>query len=464
MRLFRFYWLHWVAAHPGRATGLFVLALALLLALLPLLITLLPVRKVPLLYNLRNLQLRWKTTLVTGVAFTLVTALLTVMLAFVNGMNRLTESTGHPGNVLVLSDGATDEAFSNLPPSSVALLPQDIQAMIPRSADGKTPLATQEVYVIVMYTIPHQLPGLQKRRYIQMRGFDNLRTGKQVHDIELSHGSWPSASGAREVPVTSADGRTYLDSAREAVFGEGIARILGGDIGKATLLPGDVIEIGRRRWYVSGIMKGSGSTFASEVWTLDSHLQKDFGRDNSYTAYVVRTPSAALAQRAAEAIKNFRSERNLQAMPERVYYGKLSQTNQQFGIATYFIAVVIAIGGVLGIMNTMFAAISQRTQDIGVLRLMGYRRWQILVSFQAESLLIALLGGVIGCALGLLADGAGTTSTLSSGAGGKSVMFKLIVDAGVVRMGLLFAVLMGAVGGILPSIHGMRLRPLESLK
>src|SRR5262245_47694888 len=112
-------------------------------------VAVLPVAKVPLSYNRRNLTVRWKTTLVTALAFTLVIALLTVMLAFVNGMNRLTESSGIPGNVLILADGATDEAFSNLPPgASVLTLPDDLQRRIETiDRDGKKyPLATKEVF------------------------------------------------------------------------------------------------------------------------------------------------------------------------------------------------------------------------------------------------------------------------------------------------------------------------------
>ncbi len=170
---------------------------------------------------------------------------------------------------------------------------------------------------------------------------------------------------------------------------------------------------------------------------------------------------------ASEELKNFRSSRNLQASPERVYYSKLQNTNKQFSFAIYVIAGVMAVGGVLGIMNTMFAAISQRMKDIGVLRLMGYRRWQIFASFQLESLLMAILGGGLGVLLGYLcADGVTATSIVSSGAGGggKSIVLTLTVDLTVAVTGLIFSVLIGAVGGIIPSWRAMRLRPLDSLK
>src|SRR4051812_20011250 len=186
MRLGQFFWVTWIANHPVKTAFLLIALGVMLFALLPLLLTLTPLRKVPLTYNLRNLQIRWKTTLVTALAFTMVTALLTVMLAFVTGMRKLTEGSGHPGNVLVLSDGATDEAFSNLPKFSIELLPGDLQKLIQK--DGKTYLATQEVYVIVTHKIPNAAPGGRQRRFVQMRGLDNPRIAGLVHEVTLAHG------------------------------------------------------------------------------------------------------------------------------------------------------------------------------------------------------------------------------------------------------------------------------------
>src|SRR5262249_32811086 len=116
-------------------------------------------------------------------------------------------------------------------------------------------------------------------------------------------------------------------------------------------------------------------------------------------------------------------------------------------------------------MNTMFAAISARTRDIGVLRILGFARWQILMSFFLESLFIALIGGALGCALGYLCDGWEASSIVSSGSGGgKSVLLKLVVDANIVAAGMLFTLLMGGIGGLLPALSAMQLRPLEALR
>src|SRR5205823_10334868 len=109
--------------------------------------------------------------------------------------------------------------------------------------------------------------------------------------------------------------------------------------------------------------------------------------------------------------------------------------------------------------------ISQRTSDIGVLRILGYKRFHILISFFLESLLLALVGGLIGCALGSLCHGWTMHSIVSSGqGGGKSVVFQMVVSPLIVSAGLGFSLLMGAIGGFVPALSAMRLKPLESLK
>jgi ABC-type antimicrobial peptide transport system permease subunit len=116
-------------------------------------------------------------------------------------------------------------------------------------------------------------------------------------------------------------------------------------------------------------------------------------------------------------------------------------------------------------MNTMFAAINQRSKDVGVLRLLGYSRSAVLLSFLLESILIALVGGLLGCILGLFANGLTATSIVGSGGGGgKSVVLQLVVNGNTLALALIFTLSMGLVGGLIPSLSAMRLRPLESLR
>jgi putative ABC transport system permease protein len=457
MRMFRSPLLNWMVENPtGAVFALMGLAI-LMLAILPFLLYCLPIRKVPLRYNLRNLQSRWKTTLVTALAFTLVTGLLTVMLSFLKGMQTITQNTGHPGNVLVLADGATDEIGSNLADFSPARLDQELQQGIVKT-NSKEFMFVQEVYVVATYTIPNPLPGGSKRRFVQMRGLDKPELAAVIHGIEIEHGGWPSPSGVAKISES--------ETAPEIVLGYGLARAFGADVGKPLLMPGDIVQLGPRKWSVCGIMREANSTFGSEIWTGARTVQESFGRTNSYSTYAFRTANKRMAELAVKLLKNFRNELNVQAFTEEAYYSKLSQTSQQFSGAIYFVAIIMALGGVLGIMNTMFAAISQRGKDIGVLRLMGYRRWQILLSFQLESLLIAMMGGLLGCVVAyLLFDGRTASSIITSASGGgKGIVLRLTFDAGVLLSGAIFSLVMGAVGGFVPSVNAMRLRPLESLK
>ena len=130
------------------------------------------------------------------------------------------------------------------------------------------------------------------------------------------------------------------------------------------------------------------------------------------------------------------------------------------------VALIMSLGGLFGVMNTMFAAISQRTKDIGVLRLLGFKRWQILVSFLLESMILALVGGAVGCLLGSLCDGftANSIVTGGPGGGGKFVVLRLTVDASTIAMGMLLALAMGFFGGLIPSLGAMRLSALKALR
>jgi putative ABC transport system permease protein len=449
MRTFRNPFLNAIAENPGTTT----FAALAILAMVPVGIYMLSPHKVPLRYNLRNLQNRWKTTLITALAFTLVIALLTFMLSFVKGMDRLIESSGNPGNIIVLSDGATDEAFSNLPDYSVEKLPADLQAEVV--------LFAKEVYVVVMYMIPNATAGGRSRRFVQLRGLDNIRVAAEIHGVTLGSGEWPSDIAVRKI------GANEADNAKEIAVGHGVARAFGADLGKDILEPGDIVTLGPCKWVVVGIMAEGSASFSSEIWTRDLHVQQNFGRENSYCSYVVRTTGADKAKLAVRGLKDMKNDKNFQAFTEQEYYAKMTDTSKQFSVAAYLVAIIMAIGGALGIMNTMYAAISQRSKDIGVLRLMGFRRMQILMSFQFESLIIAILGGTLGCILAYLVfDGHTVTSIISSGGGGggKTVVLRLTVDFQVLLSGIIFTLVMGNVGGAIPAISAMRLRPLESLK
>jgi putative ABC transport system permease protein len=450
------------------------------------LVILLSIGSVPLSYNLRNLRVRWKTNAMTAVAFLCVIALLVFLLAFVNGMTSLTENSGIPGNVFVLSDGSTDEIFSNLGYGDLDNVERAVadQKQLKDSAeqpildaDGKEMwvpvrpfriqqteregkkrfLASRETYYSVNMPVANTDPP--RRRFVQLRTHEDVSISAEVHNVELlKGGQWFGASGV--------DNQSRI----QCVLGEGIAKTLGPDYGKATLSVGDTFEMGDATWIVTGIMKSEGTTFGSEIWAKRfSRIYGPFGKEK-YTTLVMRTEddTREASRLYANYLTKKYTQQKLKAFSEPDYYAELTKTNNTFLAAIIVVCVVMAIGGVFGMMTTMFASIAQRIRDIGVLRLLGFKRWQVTVSFLLESLAVALAGGAAGCLFAyLLADGRSSVSTLSGGGGGpggKSVALTITVDAQVVALGMLFALVMGRLGGLVPALSAMRMKILDSLR
>jgi ABC-type lipoprotein release transport system permease subunit len=450
------------------SSGLFAVSLAslhisqnVLIALgiaVGLILILLLVGKVPLTYNLRNLSVRWLTTILTALAFTLVIGLLTVMMAFVNGMYQLTENSGHTDNLIILSQGTTDETFSNLGFVDVGDI--ENQPGVMRTDDNR-PLCSRETYLVLNQLTNSTVPGRPRRRFTQLRGIEDPGISAAVHRVSLYEGgSWFSDAGVRQVESAEPG----EDSLIEGVLGEGVAREFGKDRGLLTLKAGDQFELGGRKWIIAGVMQSAGTTFDSEVWAKRSLVAPMFGKQ-TYTSLVVRATDPETADTLQKYFSNDYKKAAVSAQIETAYFSSLSEINKQFLYSIIFVTIFIAIGGVFGVMNTMFAAISQRTKDIGVLRLIGFARGQILVSFLLESVVIALVGGLLGCACGSLCDGFTANSIVGSGAGGgKFVVLRLVVDANTIALGILLAVAMGFLGGFVPAVSAVRLKALDALR
>lgn len=216
------------------------------------------------------------------------------------------------------------------------------------------------------------------------------------------------------------------------------------------------------------------------VWLTDEHKQLLDDRlaaipedqpdaEVSLEGLPPRTVKALRDAAAGRLKKYFTTEYEKSAVAPQVeseYFANLSATNIQFLVAIAIVTCIMSLGGIFGVMNTMFATVSQRTKDIGVLRLLGYKRWQILVSFLLESLVLALFGGLVGCLIGSLADGftANSIVTGGPGGGGKFVVLRITVDTVILGFGLLLSIGMGFLGGLIPAFTAMRLTALEALR
>ena len=480
-----------------------------------LVLVLLLIGKVPLSYNIMNLTTRWLTTLFMVGSFTLVIGVQIALLAFVNGMYAMTESSGQPGNVMIMSEGSTDEAFSNLGFADATEI--ETQEGVARDENDRA-LVSRETYLGISQQVTDQKTGNVKRRFLQVRGVDDPGMSLKVHGLRLVQGGeYFSDSGVRQINDAG-------ETAIEAMLGSAIARELSTDRTEEMLATakrkdrldvGDTFKIGERVWYVTGVLESSGTVYDSEVWTRQSQVGPLFGKSN-YTTFCVRARpdyrkderQALIARRKESARVAFEEATKLKAedktaptparqviredytedewgaellkeyfgteykkaavspQVEKTYFANLSATNVQFLGMAIIVALIMSLGGLFGVMNTMFAAISQRTKDIGVLRLLGFKRWQILVSFLLESIVLALVGGAIGCLFGSLCDGftANSIVTGGPGGGGKFVVLRLTVDASTIAVGMLLALAMGIFGGLIPSLGAMRLSALKALR
>ncbi len=310
-----------------------------------------------------------------------------------------------------------------------------------------------------------------RRRLLNMRAVNDAPVAAAVHNITLyGGGRWFTETGMRQIATgeKNADGSPRVRNYVECVLGEGAAGILGADANKPRLEVGDTFQLGDLDWIVVGIMQAEGTTFGSEVWVQNIDVvTKTFGKKGTYTTMVLRAdPDTAEAAKALAYHLQFRyTTAKFKPFAEPDYYAELTKTNDQFLTWIVIVAVLMALGGVFGVMNTMFAAIAARIREVGVLRILGFKRWQILISFMLESLAIAAAGGLLGCVIGYAADGMEARSQLSSGAGGgKSVSLKMVVDYQTVAAGMLFTLVMGRLGGLVPALSAMRMEILDSLR
>jgi len=224
---------------------------------------------------------------------------------------------------------------------------------------------------------------------------------------------------------------------------------------------GSIIPIQRKNWKVVGLFTADGSSFESEIWGDYDAMAPAIGRNGGCESLTVRLTSPAVLS-AIDKDLRANPQFQLQADGERQYYENLAgpTAGALLGLAA-FVAVVMGIGAVFGAMNTMYAIVSQRTREIGTLRALGFSRFSILFSFVMESVLLAIVGGVIGCLLALPMNG----YTAATGTNAFSEMaFAFKVTPGLLITGMVFAVMMGFVGGLLPAFRAARMPITRALR
>jgi len=253
------------------------------------------------------------------------------------------------------------------------------------------------------------------------------------------------------------EGRFLKPGLAEAVVGRGAQRAYTG------LELGAQVRIGAGNWTIVGVFDGHGTAFDSEVWadaaTLNGFYQRPPG---AYQAATVRLRSPDDFD-AFEATLKGDPRLTVQAMRERAYYEKQSQiVTTMITVLGTLVAVVMALGAVFGALNTMYSAVSERSREIAVLRAIGFGGGAIVLSFFVEALIIAFVGGVVGCIAVLPVNGI-TTGTINWQTF-SHLAFAFRITPELLGWGLVFALMMGAVGGLPPAIRAARANVATTLR
>jgi putative ABC transport system permease protein len=382
----------------------------------------------PIRYSLRNALVRWRSTFATVLGIALVVFVFVLLQSLAAGIERSSGNTGDPRNIMVVRKGSTAESASLISRQNL----QDIRYFpeIARNPNGE-PVISADVLVLV--NLPRRNNSGEANvllRGITPRGME-LRP--QVH---LVAGRW-FEPGKREVVVSAKLARRFANF----------------DVGQS-------FKSGSATLAVVGWLEGGGSAFDSECWLDADECRSLFERD-MYSSFLIRPVDEAAGAKLIDRIENDRRFK-LKAEKEVEYYRKQTMTAAPIKWLGNFLAVTMSIGAVFAAMNTMYAAVGSRTREIGTLRVLGYRRRSVVLALLLEGSFLALLGGVLGCAIAFYWNGY-TTATMGMETFSE-IVFEFRVTPKLVAEGLIFAVVVGLIGTALPAIRAARLPVIVALK
>jgi len=391
---------------------------------------------IPISYNVRNLRLRKGLTIMTalGIALTVTTAIF--LMALIAGLNRAFVSSGNPLNVLVLRKGSEAELSGGF---DASLYPT-LKTLPGIAKDSKGEPMTSGEWVVVII-----LPRKDGTGEVNV----TVR-GMMPDGLEMRQLSAPDHPGVKLV-----EGRWFQTGQREVV----VSKSIQGRFSHANI--GDTMEFGKGSWKVVGVFDAGGSAYESEVWGDVNQMASDFDRQGGFASAYLRATDPI----AAEALKNRVSDDQrlkLEGFIETDYYAKQTSSGAPIKVIGFVVGFIMAIGSIFAAMNTMYAAVAYRGREIATLRVIGFSRPAILTSFVLESLLLALLGALAGIVLMLPFNGmqTGTSNAVTF----SEVVFALRITPQVAGYAILFALIMGFVGGLAPAWHAARQNILSALR
>ena len=383
---------------------------------------------IPIVYNVRNLVARKTTTLMTVVGIALAVAVLVADVALVRGLQAVFERSGNPLHILVLRKGSATELSSGI--SREAYRDLLFKPGIARNITGE-PMASLELVTVI------NLPTVDSAKSMNVTVRGLIWLGIAMRSVRMDQGRW-FQTGQREIVVGKSITRRYPQA----------------QLGKT-------FRFGRGEWHVVGVMDGRQSALDNEIWGDLNQISSDFNRTRSLSSVLVRAPDAAAVPVLINSIEED-TRLNASAITERAYYDSQTAAGTPLHFLGVLVSVIMAAGSGFAAMNTMYAAVSRRSGEIGTLRVLGFSRGHILVSFFIESLLLSLVGGLLGCLLALplnhVRARVGNMTTFSE------IVFGFRVDLTAVLAGIAFALLMGTIGGFFPARAAARRQIVEALR
>jgi putative ABC transport system permease protein len=385
---------------------------------------------IPLSYNVRSMFQRPVSTFTTAVGIALTVAIFVGALALANGFRSALATSGSNDNVLVLRKGADAEISSEVSREAAAIL--KAHPAVAQQADGRA-YASAECVVV------------SNEDRVGQKGSSNLTVRGVDAGAATLHGDFELVAG-----------RMFTPGSDEVIVGRRIAPRF------ANCQIGDRIRFQQREFTVVGHFAAGGTAFESEIWGDADPLMAAFDRGNSYQTVLLRLRDPS----QYESVKTeWEADPRLQVQVfrERDYFANQSEMlTTLIRFIGVFITVIMAVGALFGAMNTMYAAVASRRREIGTLLVLGFHPLAIMSSFVFESVCVALLGGALGCVLALPMNGIGTSTT--NFASFSEVAFAFRVTPVGMLAGLVFAAIIGAVGGFLPAVRAARQSPTSSLR
>ncbi|MGA9389299.1 MAG: ABC transporter permease [Candidatus Sulfotelmatobacter sp.] len=374
---------------------------------------------IPIVYNVRSVKARWTSSIVAVLGIAGTVGVFVAMLSLARGFRATLVASGSADNAIAMRAGATSEMMSGIKLEDVKIL-QDAPGV---AHMGDVPQVTSEVVVVA----PFPLRSTGTDANVQVRGVSANVLGVRKN-VKIAHG------------------RMFQPGLAELIVGKNASTSYSG------LTLGNTVNFGGGHWQVVGIFDAGGSSFDSEVWCDARVLDDVYKRpSNIFQSATVHLSSPEAFQQFKDAVTSDR-RLNLDVTREIDYYAKQSTSmTRLITVLGGLVAFVMAIGAVFGALNTMYSAVSERGREIATMRALGFGGGAVVFSFLVEAMLISFIGGAIGCIAVLplngLTTGAMNWQTFSH------LAFAFRITPPLLLVGLIFALLMGLLGGLPPAMR-----------